>query len=91
MEISASCPELNVEYLGYDTNTSSLVPSWQVCSAMCGKSDQCLAWSWVTSGLESVDEREKCYLMNDTLIDNKQERNGVISGAKGCKGKSAIY
>merc|ERR1712126_99692 len=76
LEPRYSCPEVDVDFRGFDFASISSIRDWHSCGTICSSTPDCKFWTWSHAWnicfLKSSD-RGLCY-------DDR-----AISGVKGCK------
>merc|ERR1712080_7575 len=71
-----SCPEIEVDFGGYDIDSNHNIKSWHDCGTMCEIQSSCSFWTW--------NKRTKvCYLKSSD--HGLHHAPDGISGVKGCK------
>merc|ERR1711892_84744 len=83
MEPRYSCPEVDVNFSGYDINTIDNIYNWQDCGTICSLNSKCMFWTLNNDKDQGTQHGQyRCYLKSSDA--NLEKSPGDISGVKGC-------
>merc|ERR1711890_42708 len=72
-----SCPEMDVDFQGYDIDLIQSVTEWRVCGTICNITPECEFWTF-----NPLPGYQTCLLKSADTGHRTME--GFISGQKGC-------
>ena len=85
VSVYTSCPEMDIDYYGYDFKHISSIPTWEHCNEQCKFHTGCAAWSWVSMSAEELPHYT-CMLKNIGYASGRKPLIGFISGSlSSCK------
>merc|ERR1711971_643629 len=74
-----TCPEMEIDFGGYDITVIMDVLNWEECAATCLEMPECLFWT-----LDNRDSQHRC--IPKTSDEGYGPYEGHISGVRGCLG-----